>query len=154
MQTLARHPDWLPRLEAFLAAAEGRRFAWGRWDCCLFAAAGIQALTGADLARGLRGRYRSLPGALRLLARHGGVAGLAKTLAARYGIPAWDSPAQARRGDVVLLEAGAGLGLVLGPGGNQCLALVGLTGTDALGLGPEGLFQVPMGFWRHAWRIG
>lgn len=158
VQAIARRPDWLPRLEAALARARFRPFRWGVQDCCLFPADCVRAMTGVDLARGWRGRYRSLRGALRLLAECGGVEGLAERCAAPYGIPGWPAAAQARRGDVVLLDAQAVaeglLRMDFGPGGPQCLAVVGLAGTEAWALGQSGLIPVPLPAWRRAWRIG
>ncbi|PYE80809.1 DUF6950 family protein [Pseudoroseicyclus aestuarii] len=61
---MERLTDWRPRLAAMIEDARQRPFAYGRWDCALFAAAAIEAMTGTDLARGFRG-YRSRAAGLR-----------------------------------------------------------------------------------------
>jgi len=155
-----RNPDWLPRLEAAVARARALPFAWGRHDCCLFPCDVVRAMTGVDLARGWRGRYRSLLGARRMLRRRGGLKALAEGVARRHGL-AEIPPATARRGDVVLLDASSLAGrFALGPAGSgsACLAVVDLTGAAALTVAaPDatggGLVEVPMPLWRRAWRI-
>jgi len=153
---VARKDDWLPRLEQAIARARELPFVWGSHDCCLFPCDVVRAMTGVDPARGLRGHYRSFRRAMVVLHGFGGMEALAEKIAARYGIPEV-APGLARRGDVVLLDARAPAGgarLELGPGGPCCLAIVGLAGTEALAAAPAGLLEVPMPFWRRAWRIG
>lgn len=65
--TLARRPDWRPRLTVYLAAASARPFAYGQHDCALFVAGAVNAMTGVDLADRYRGLYTSLKGGLKLL---------------------------------------------------------------------------------------
>lgn len=69
--SLARFPDWRPRLHALLEARRALGFSWedGR-DCCLWAADAILAMTGKDVAAELRG-YRSRFGATRRLVELG-----------------------------------------------------------------------------------
>lgn len=52
-------------------------FAWGSNDCCLFAADCVKAVTGRDPAADLRGAYSDAAGAARMLAKLGGVDGIA-----------------------------------------------------------------------------
>lgn len=66
-----RLPDWKPRLTAYLAEIARRPMVEGQHDCALFAAGAVEAMTGEDLARGLRGRYRTTRGGLRVLRRAG-----------------------------------------------------------------------------------
>lgn len=72
-----RLPDWQPRLAALFAARAAEPFTWGRFDCCLFAADAVQAVTGHDPAADLRGTYSTAAEAVRVLERVGGVAGVA-----------------------------------------------------------------------------
>lgn len=65
-----RFPDWPTRLSAYLIQVEGRKFRYGRWDCVLFMAGGVLAMTGADLAKGHRG-YSGKAGASAKLAEMG-----------------------------------------------------------------------------------
>lgn len=85
-------------LDALIAARARAPFAWGAFDCVLFAADAVLVQSGRDLAAAYRGTYSTAAGAAALLRRLGGL----RTLAAQAGpeIP----PALARRGDVGLLR--------------------------------------------------
>jgi hypothetical protein len=132
---IARRADWTARLNAAIAAAEHEPFGWGVHDCALFAADVVCAMTGFDYAAPYRGKYHSAPGAARILARNGGLAGILDTLFDEV------SPAKAQRGDVVLWESetGPALGVV--------------TGFTAAAAGPTGRVAVPMRLWLRAWRV-
>lgn len=65
-------------LEAYFDRALALPFAFGAADCCLFGADWVRERLGLDPASAWRG-YRGERGAARLLARHGGVIGLART---------------------------------------------------------------------------
>lgn len=69
--------DWQPRLAALFAARAEQPFTWGRFDCCLFAADAVLAVTGHDPAADLRGTYSTEEQAARVLQRAGGVVGVA-----------------------------------------------------------------------------
>lgn len=51
---------WRTRLLVFVRANHHRKFRPGRWDCALFTAGAIHAMTGVDHARGWRSKYGSL----------------------------------------------------------------------------------------------
>lgn len=54
---MRKRKDWKARLHAFFVDSRSRRFAYGRWDCVLFAAGAVAAMGGPDLIpRGLRWR--------------------------------------------------------------------------------------------------
>lgn len=89
--------DWPDRLAALFAARAAEPFAWGRHDCCLFAADAVLAVTGHDPAADLRGAYTTAAGAARVLEPFGGVAGVAIARAGRV-VPV----ALAQPGDVGL----------------------------------------------------
>jgi len=93
-----RLKNWPSRLQAVFSAARTRPFAWGEHDCCLHAAAVVEACTGVDLAAPWRGTYSTAAEAARLLASLGGL----RALAAQAG-PEID-PAFATAGDVALIE--------------------------------------------------
>lgn len=101
--TLQRLPDWRLRLDAFVTERLARPFEWGAHDCALFAADAVLAITGHDLAVGLRGlRARQ---ALRHLQAVGGVAGLVPPCLAPLA-----GPQLAFEGDLAMIEqAGSGL---------------------------------------------
>lgn len=75
MGTLTRHltrrPDWQPRLHAWLRGQGSQPIQPGIWDCCMFGAGAIEAMTGTDLAADWRGRYSTFAGGRRLLRRAG-----------------------------------------------------------------------------------
>lgn len=126
--------NWQTRLEALLASRQAQPFAWGANDCCSFAAAVVQAITGQDpTPPGLRGP-RTQKQALRALKRHGGITGIA-TLALGQPAPA----SLACVGDVVLCQAG------------QRDMLAVCNGTSALAPSASGLIAVPMG--SLCWRL-
>lgn len=116
MTELKRLPDYPERLFAHFEARRYAPFAWGSNDCCLFAADGILAQTGTDIAVAWRG-YTTDREALRLIQDIGGMRGFAAALIER-------KPAFAQRGEVVLVEMDgretfgliAGNGHYCGPG--------------------------------------
>lgn len=94
-----RYEDWPQRLEEAIAAARTRAFAYGTFDCALFAADCVQAMTGTDYAGELRG-YKSKLDAYRIVAAYGSLEGMITGLLGREP----KHPSQAMRGDVVLAE--------------------------------------------------
>lgn len=110
-EQVMRHPDWQKRLTAYLSKVREHPFKYGLWDCALFAAGSVHAMTGTDPMRGFRG-YRSLAEGLRH-ARSRGVEDHVAGAAAQFEeIPA----AMAAPGDiaVVPVEGGLSLGIVQG----------------------------------------
>lgn len=105
-----RLPDWPSRLDETIRAAAGRRFRYGRHDCCLFAADVVLAVTGRDPAQHLRGRNRR--DAMAIVDREGGLERLVSRVLACEPVPA----AQASRGDVVFGRpiADGAVGICLG----------------------------------------
>jgi len=107
VQRLTRLPTWRARFAAEMDRQRRKAFAWGRQDCALGLVTGaIEAITGVDLARGYRGKYRGQAAALRIL-RNAGCAtpgDFAATLLPE--IP----PALARVGDIGVIEAPGPLG--------------------------------------------
>jgi len=110
--TLVRRSDWRSQLSACVVKALKQPFEWGRHDCALFAANAILAMTGEDLARGYRGRYRTAAGAARTLQKEG--FGSSEALAEQL----FDeiAPVLAVDGDICLVDGPEGptLGIVLG----------------------------------------
>lgn len=90
-----RLPDWPQRLDAAVNVASGRHFRYGTFDCCLFAADVVLAITGTDYAADLRG-YKGRRGAREVMRANGGLVCLLSRLLGE-SLPA----AHARRGDVV-----------------------------------------------------
>jgi hypothetical protein len=134
-----RFPDWPQRLAATLEAARTRTFSYGGFDCALFAADCVKAISGVDYAANLRG-YRTQTEAYRIIAAHGG---LEELLTSLLGAPIHTAFAQ--RGDVVLAEIpvveqeGLSVGVCLGA---FCAFPAGV-----------GLTQHPRTVAKVAWRI-
>lgn len=121
--------NWESRLSAYVASISQRGFAWGEHDCALFAAGGVEAVTGADPARSWRGAYASATGGLRLL-RQAGFGDHVACAAALYpAIPM----AVALPGDLAVLPAEDGVG-----------ALGIVQGEMIYVLRPDGLGLVPL----------
>jgi hypothetical protein len=136
---LQRHADWPRRLADFLASRYRTPFAWGTHDCCQTARAGVRAITGRDLGRGLGlRRYRTALGAAKQLARLGGI----EAIPARAGLE--EIPiTYAKRGDVVLGPVGTTRELALGI----------VIGDKAAFAGTEGLDYLAVLECRRAWRV-
>jgi hypothetical protein len=133
---MARLHDWQTRFAEF---ARGRRdlpFAWGSNDCCLFAADCVEAMTGEDPAKDLRG-YSTALQAARIVRAHGGMASFASS---RLGPQV--SPLMANVGDVVLVDMN----------GRDALGVC--NGTSVIGPGPLGMVSFGFGVAKAAWRIG
>lgn len=73
-------------------------FDYGRLDCCLFVANVIRDYTGKDWAARWRGRYSSEFGALRMVAEHGDLEGLAS-----YAYGEMQPMSRARDGDPAII---------------------------------------------------
>lgn len=134
--TLIRLPDWAGRLAALVSRAHSEPFAWGRHDCCLWAADAVQATTGVDLATDLRGGYTDARGAYRRLTAIGGLRGAA----ARAG--ALVAPLRAWAGDVGLVRFD----------GRPMLAVC--QGEVWLCAATRGLAAVPLAAASFAWGVG
>lgn len=138
---MIRLPDWPERLDEYLTAAEKRPFSWADFNCVLFAAEGVAAMTGVDLSAPYRGP-KSMRGWLGFVRRHAGdVEGLVTKMLG----PPLPSIKRAMRGDVVLMPAKVigcdmdALGLCLGKS-------VAILTTD-------GLAAAPMKLSGKAWRV-
>jgi hypothetical protein len=130
-----RARDWQERLEALVMARLHVPFAWGRVDCCLFAADAVHALTGTDPAAPWRGTYSDERGALRLVQSLGGLAAIAEL---HCGMEV--DPARARPGDIVL-----------GRVDRECLGVC--TGATWHAPSAAGLVARPMAEAQRAWRV-
>jgi hypothetical protein len=100
---MTRLPDWPERLDRLVEDARHTTFAWGRFDCCLFAADAAVAVTGVAPAALWRGTYADARTAARLLARMGGLEATAAGIARHHGWPGVP-PAFLGRGDVAVVR--------------------------------------------------
>lgn len=96
-------------LFAYLLAANAKPFRAGTHDCALFAAGWVREVTGQDLARGWRGKYRSLKRGAEVLAEAGFDSHVALAAAHLPEI----APAFALPGDLMILDDDA-CGILIG----------------------------------------
>ena len=122
---MKRAANWPTLLTAFIEERRDVPFAWGRADCCLFAADWVRLATDLDPAADLRGKYDSARSGARLLRDLGGVCGILSAVGESYGMVEITS-AQCSRGDLVVHDTGRGdaIGIQLG----NCSAFVGRDG--------------------------
>lgn len=139
---MTRRQDWQRRLEELLTAAEGRAFAWGSWDCAVFAAAVVEAVTGRNPFPWSLGTYSDVKGARRFL-RAGKWKSLEIAIEAVVGNRR-ATPLLAQRGDLVI-TAGPELGAAAG--------VVDLSGEWLVCLSPSGLCRLPLSSALAAWSV-
>lgn len=145
---LQRKPSWdVCVLPVFLQRRAGQPFEWGSGDCLHFAADGILAVAGVDVAAEFRGRYRDPGGALRTMREVAGSTDMLQAtgvIAKRYHLQRRDSPLMAGRGDVVLVPDVEG-------GKRLICALVGLSGRWVHAPGATGLRNICITQVQHCW---
>ncbi|AKJ28847.1 DUF6950 family protein [Caldimonas brevitalea] len=134
---LQRLPDWPDRLARLIAARLTHPFMWGVHDCALWAADVVEALTGVDIAAGVRGTYSTALQAERVLRVHGGLKGLGDDT---LGQPI--HPLESRVGDV---------GLVMSGGREVCAVC---NGDHWLAPAADGLAALDLFAATTAWRVG
>jgi hypothetical protein len=101
-----RRADWVSRLIETVAAHKQTPFSYGEFDCAIFAARCVDAITGSEWERSLG--YSDIRSAARVRRNEGGLeAGVSR----RLGNPV--PGCGARRGDVCLLDQNT-LGVSLG----------------------------------------
>jgi hypothetical protein len=130
---LVRVQHWATRAyHEFLLARAKMPFAWGANDCASFAADGILAMTGVDIAADFRGRYTDEASALAAIKTITGgttIADAAAWCATKHALAEWPYPLLAKRGDLVVFTAG----------GRLQAGLVHLTGAHVVAPGEKGL---------------
>ena len=116
-------PGWKKRLTDFLRDNHARPFAPGRWDCAIWTAGAVAAMTGEDFLRGFRG-YRSIAEGKRRLQARGFEDHVAYVASLLPEVP----PAFAQPGDVAVIDDQS-LGIVQG-------AQVYVFGVNGFGMAP------------------
>ena len=66
-----RNKNWPEKLVTYLQENLDTPFKWGTFDCCLFAANAVHAMTGKDFAEPFRGKYTTEKGAAKALIKYG-----------------------------------------------------------------------------------
>ena len=127
-----RYEDWPVRMEEAISRHEGKAFRYGRFDCVIFCADVIEAMTGVyphSFA------YRNKAEAEAIFAEHGSLESIVDTLFERK------LPKAAQRGDLVMVEQdGGSLGICVGS-------------RVVLPARPEGIARLPMREVIAAWSV-
>jgi hypothetical protein len=128
-----RDKNWPNKLYHYVESVKDTPFAWGVFDCAVFAAGAVETITGEDVFAPVAG-YDSAHGANEMLAENGceHVFGYVDKLFDRA------PTLTARNGD--LAACGFGLGVIYGG-----VALVP---------GDDGLLSFPLDQVAHCWRVG
>lgn len=144
---LNRHLHWATRhYHHFLLSRANTAFAWGKHDCALFAADGILAMTGVDIAADFRNQYSDEAGAQAAIQRITGgstVADAAAWCAAKHGLRELDHPLMAQRGDLCVVQDADRL----------VAGLVHLSGRHIVAAGADCLHRLPITSIQRAWRV-
>lgn len=141
MTGVARFHDWEVRLATFVLSCEKKQFRYGSFDCCLFAADAIRAMTGRDFMERLR-IYQDGRGARDLLKELGGIEIALDQVAAEnklHEVPVL----KAQRGDLCVY-----------PGKRPAAGILSLDGAWVWIPIRRGLGLVPLNLCRRAWRVG
>lgn len=137
-----RFEKWERRLNAAIDKYSRLTHEWGTRDCALFAAECVHALTQKDPALRWRRTYSDEAGALRIIAEHGGMAGLVEAGLADAGLVLDRIEKNfAQRGDLCLMEGG----------GNPALGVC--IGAEVVGMSPTGLARRPLAEAAIVWAI-
>jgi hypothetical protein len=136
-----RHNNWQGRLHAYVESCKNTSFAYGSFDCGIFAADCIEAITGNDLAAEFRG-YKSAREAVTAIKNACGAMSIPKLgeyIAAKHGLR--EVPLNfAQRGDLVIVS-------------NKRFGIVSMTGTDIYVPANRGITRVPLRDATKAYRI-
>ena len=144
MIALKRKEDWdIVGFHEFLITRAAVEFKWGANDCALFAADGIAAITGVDIAVDFRG-YRSEKSAwasIRKICNGSTVEDAIEFIATKFDLHELEYPLTAQRGDLVVIEQE----------GRRVAALVHLSGRHVVAVGEGGLRRYPFTEIKRAW---
>lgn len=130
----------------FLMARAHTPFAWATNDCAMFAADGVLAITGVDIAADFRGKYSTEAQALAAIESIAGgstIADAAAWCAAKHDMAEWPHALLARRGDLV----------VAADSGRLIAGLVHLNGREIVAPGDRGLMLLPLSAVQRSWHV-
>ena len=129
----------------FLLSRAQTPFVWGKTDCALFCADGIEAITGVDIAGDFRGKYDDEASALALIktitVTGSTIADAAAWCAAKHDLVESAHPLLARRGDLVVLE----------DSGRMISGLVHLNGRHIVAQGEKGPMRLSISKVQRSW---
>lgn len=109
---IERRGDWYSSLSQYIDQTFRMPFAYGAFDCTLFAAGAVEAMTGLNLHADFLGRYTTRAGGFRALKK----LGFADHVAYVASLFEEVHPAMAQIGDIAVIDTddGQGLGIVQG----------------------------------------
>lgn len=139
-----RLPDWPQRLSEFFKVNRARKFQYGEWDCCLMAAAAIEAMTGAHPDPSFIGAYKTRPQCKYLIEKHTGKTGaehIWRKVMQQSGYVERGA-AFAQRGDPVLIKRTGG----------YSVGIIALDG-DVIVAAGKGLVKIPRSKAVSSWQI-
>lgn len=96
---MVRPEGWEKRFSEYLKEAQNLEFVWGEFDCIMFAAKGLEVITGQNFYQEYVG-YTDEAGAKALIEQAGSI----DKLVSKHLGPSHGNRLQARRGDLVLLR--------------------------------------------------
>jgi len=129
-----RKLDWAIRLNKYLVTCKDKEFRIGRYDCTIFTAGAVKAITGEDPMKEFRGEYASLISAKKALKLIGG-GSLYSVLVSKFGKPVNGMSGQ--KGDVAYHEKSCGIVL----------------GNAAIFIGEKGHVMIPINRLEKAFRV-
>lgn len=136
-----RFEAWERRLHSRIELYGRMPFVWGKFDCCLFVADCVWALTQKNPSLPWRGAYSDEAGAQAIINAAGGVAALAEKALAGIGVTERISPTFGQRGDpcVFMREGRETMGIIYG--------------AQMIAKAPEGLARLPIDPSALCWAI-
>jgi hypothetical protein len=143
---MTRLGNWQTRLSEYIVSKATTKFRYGVLDCGLFLAGAIEAMTGEDVAEGLRGHYKNRKEAFEAIREMCGTPtteAIAAHLAQKHGVK-----------EVPILFAQAGDAVVLRHGRRSSLGIVAMHGTEIITPYKDGLLRLPLESATKAYRIG
>lgn len=131
---MVRLPDWPMRLSAYLKDTRDAPFMWGSNDCVMFAAKGLEAVTGINMYAEYEG-YTDEAGAKEIIDSAGGI----DKLVSKHLGPGHRNYKTAQRGDLCLMKMP-----------EFTVGIVDDTGQRIAAVTEKGLMRLPLS---KAWRI-
>ena len=128
-----RVENWQSKLNEHLKTVG--KFEWGKNDCCMFAVGCVKVLTGVDHSKDYKG-YKTAIGAARRVEKAGGIESIASD-----ALGASKPLKEAKRGDIVLFNAG------------KDVALGVSVGDKIVAVGEDGLIFLPFSDGIKAWSV-
>lgn len=110
---IVRHQKWYSNLVTYIDRVQASPFAYSQFDCAVFAAGAVEAMTGVSLHAEHLGKYKTIAGGLKILKKMGFDNHVEYTASLLPEI----HPSMAQLGDIAVIETGDGgygLGIVQG----------------------------------------